>query len=120
MDLGEMAEGLAEACATVTDIVAYSELGEDIDPPAAIVGPPLLRFDGYNVGPSEVEFTIYVVVGSRVKALSALGKLVTAVQEAVHEHVVWATVEDANPTTFPVGNQLMPAYEIRVVATRTA
>jgi hypothetical protein len=96
------AEGLA-------GLRVYTDPSETVDPPAVVVGPPSLTWEGY--GPAAAAtFPVFVVVALDERALQRLWELVPAAQAALEE--TEATARSATPIVFNSGGQDLPAYEI--------
>lgn len=105
----EAVDALKTALKTVEGIKVYTDPAETVDPPAALVGPPRLDWEGY--GPvAAATFPVFVIVPLDDRALQRLWELVPAVQAALE--TTDATARTASPIVFNSGGQDLPAYEI--------
>lgn len=115
----EAAEALETALRTVPGVRVYRDPGANIDPPAAIVGPPALGWRGFcGSAPVSARFSIWLTSPADDRTLERLWELVPAVA-AVLDQVENATLADlelqATPGQFPTsGGVTLPAYEIQV------
>ncbi|MBK1785133.1 hypothetical protein [Prauserella cavernicola] len=114
----EAAERLEAALATVGDLRVTRDLGSNVDPPAAIIGPPRLDWDGYLplgelAQPTSATCVVYVAVANDDRSLERLWEFVPRVAAALSE-VQDAVTTSALPGMFPVGNADLPCYEITV------
>jgi len=99
------------ACQTVGEIRTY-KLGQTIDPPAVIVGPPRLLWEAQCVdgGPTSAEFSVFLVTRLDERATEVLFELVPQVVLAIEEQTK-GTVSEANPTVY----EDLPGYELRTL-----
>lgn len=108
----------AELVAALTGLqphgIRYTALGDDVDPPAAVVGPPLLNWESYSAEPTSARYLVYLIVGADERAIDRLLDLMPLVTEAI-ESVPDASVTLATPTVWPAGE--LPCYELTVEAT---
>ncbi len=111
--ISDVRDSLNVALKTVQGLRVYSDLGESMDPPAAIVGPPRLNWEAQCPGPTSARFLVYVVVGADERALENLWRWVELAADAL-DGVLDATVIRADPGTFNSGGNDLPSYEITV------
>ena len=120
MNTRESAEALLAALDAADEKTKAYRLGENITPPAFVLGPPSLLFEGYcadPLQPSSATFTVWVVVDANEWSMERLWDLVPLAATAV-ESVQDAGVERADPATYPVGGDLdLPAYTLTVPVT---
>lgn len=92
----------------------YADPAAQLDPPAVIVGPPVLTYAG-AVGPEPVggQFVVLLVVGQDDRSLPRLWSLLPLVTDAI-ESVPDAVVTRAAPGTWRNGGIDLPCYEISV------
>lgn len=110
--LSDATRALAAAVSAVPTVRGYAELSPDADPPAVVVGPPRLTFEGFGNDPSAVEFIAYLVVPRDDRAIERLYDLLPQVVAAINSTDDF-TVTSAEPGGF---NEL-PAYELTITAT---
>jgi hypothetical protein len=105
---------LEAACRTVEGIRVF-QLGDTIDPPAAVVGPPRLLWEVQCVdgGPTSAEFLVLVAVAFDDRAIAQLYEVVPRVVLAIETETPGA-VSEANPSTYNNGSTSLPGYELRV------
>lgn len=114
MSITDAVEQLREALRTVPKLKVSPNLGEVLDPPCAVVGPPRLTPEAYGPELSTARFVIGLVVAADDRALPRLFALLPPVTTALHEHS-GAVVISADPGTWPAGGGLeLPAYLIEV------
>lgn len=87
--------------------------GAVLQPPAAVVVPPTLTWEGYGVEPRTATWLVPVVVAVGERALSALLDLLPRVVAVISE-VQDLTVSRATAGTFPAGAVELPAYIIEI------
>lgn len=88
--------------------------GAGLDPPATVLGPPTLTWEGPHSDPSAATFVVYLVVGpDPADATARLLELLPAVTEALDE-VRDAVVTRAEAGRYAGSNGDMPAYQITV------
>lgn len=110
--IGDAIDDLAAAAATVASVRVH-KLGEDVTPPAVVVGPPRLSPLGGCPGPVSASFPVDVIVAADSGALERLWELVPAVWSAIEERTV-AVVTAADPGTYLSGTTELPCYELTV------
>lgn len=110
MSIKDAAEALAGALRAVPGLRVYTDLGATIDPPGAIVGPPILTWDVPG-DPTNARFLIYVVAAADEYAVEKLWDLVPQVAGAL-DLVTDAAVTRADPGLYPSGGVELPCYEI--------
>lgn len=119
MNTREMAEALLAALGAADEKTAAYRVGENITPPAFVLGPPSLLFEGYCADPllpTSATFTVWVVVDANAWSMERLWDLVPIAGAAV-ESVPDAGVERADPATYPLGDLDLPAYTLTVPVT---
>jgi hypothetical protein len=109
--IADAAAALAEALKGVPDLRVYTDPGATVDPPAAIVGPPQLSWEGVCEDPTSARFLVWVVVPADDRAVERLWELVPLAAAAL-QTVTDATVTVALPGRWPGGGSDLPAYEI--------
>lgn len=114
MNVAQAYAALVEALATVEGARGYDDPGANLDPPATIVGPPLLEYAGAP-GPDPVngKFLVVLAVVSDERAMVRLWELLPRVIDAI-ESVGPAVVGQASPGTWRTGATDLPCYEIQV------
>lgn len=109
----EAAEALVAALQTVDGVRSYTDLGAVVDPPATILGPPALSWQGIGSTPAEARFLVIVAEQADDRAMPRLWDLVPRVAEAL-EDVQDAVVISATPGSWTTGGTELPCYEITV------
>jgi hypothetical protein len=104
---------LNEALRAVEGVRVYDDPGANMDPPALLVGPPTLTWEGYGSGPVNARIIVYLVVPENDRVLEKLGELITSVADAIDD-TENAVVVRADPGTFIAGSQELPSYEVLV------
>ena len=104
-------EALSVALETVEGLRVERDPGAVLDPPAALVGPPLLTFGGQDSDPAHARWVVVVVVNFDDRAFPHLWKLIPLVTAAI-ESLTDAVVVDASPGTWQNGAISLPCYEI--------
>lgn len=91
------------------------KLGEDITPPAILVGPPSFTPRGYCADglAADATFPVWVIVALDDKTAERLYTLAPAVAIAI-EAESQGTVSDARPATYGAPSGDLPAYELTV------
>lgn len=113
--VADAAIALETALGTVTGDQTYRDPGANIVPPATILGPPALNWEGGCVGPTSARFLVYAVVPSAEDSVERLWDLVVDVAAAIDEQTS-AVVVLANPAVYMSGTTPLPCYEIQVEA----
>lgn len=108
----EAAEALEAALTTVEGLRTYRDPGANVAPPAVVLGPPLLRWEGFRAGPTSATFTVFLVTAADDRALERLWQWVPVVAEALDE-VTDAATSTATPGTFPAGGADLPCYQLQ-------
>lgn len=111
--VADVANDLRTALAGVPGIRAYTDVGATVDPPAAILGPPRLTWNGPCPEPTEATFLVYVVTAADSRSLERLWDLTLLVAEAI-ESVHDAVVRSANPGVWNTAGVDLPSYEISI------
>lgn len=104
---------LNEALKGVEGVRVYDDPGANMDPPALLVGPPTLTWEGYGSGPVNARIIVYLVVPENDRALEKLGELVASVADAIDD-TSDSVVVRADPGLLIVGGQELPSYEVLV------
>ncbi|PZG18979.1 hypothetical protein C1I95_12435 [Micromonospora craterilacus] len=110
------AERLHQALVPVKGVRVYPDIGPDVSPPAAVIGPPALTWEGLpgcGGEPTSGRFGVWVVVDDDDRSVSRLIELVPPVAAAL-DAVDDAVVVRADPTTYPGSSKDLPAYQIQV------
>lgn len=107
----ERLDGLSATLRGLEGIRYYSDRGAAIDPPAVVLGPPLLRWETGCPEPTSATLLVIVAVPKDERAVPRLMELVPRVAAAV-DALPWATVSRAVPGALQVGGDELPAYEI--------
>lgn len=114
MSIEQAADELRAALREIPNLKVYDALGDVVDPPAAIVGPPELTGDDFLGLFTAATFVVGVMVAANEHAMPRLYALAPLVAAAVHEHTD-AVVRRATPGTWPAGGRLdLPAYLFEV------
>ncbi|MCW6008501.1 hypothetical protein K1W54_28750 [Micromonospora sp. CPCC 205371] len=96
------------------EIRLHPDVGAAVDPPAAVVGPPALLWEGACLEPTTARFLVYVIVSPDAeRAKERLYALVPMVANAL-DQVTDASVIRADPGRYPTSDGDLPAYEIQV------
>ncbi|WP_181778929.1 hypothetical protein [Pseudonocardia pini] len=112
--VGEAWAALNAALKAVDGVRVYEDLGTTFDPPALVVMPPELSWDGYLSAPTEATFTVVLAVRADERAMQRLWDLAPAVAVAI-DQVQDAVVKRAIPGTTPSGSgSPLPAYLFEV------
>lgn len=115
MTVREAAEALETALEAVPKLQVYRDPGANVDPPAAVLGPPSLAWetygDGTGVYPTSATFPVYVVTAADDRSLERLWELVPEVAAAL-ESVADAVTPTADPGAYNTGGVQLPCYEI--------
>lgn len=105
--------GLLAALGTVDELRVESDVGAQLDPPAAMVGPPALTFGGPTSDPAGATFVVIVAVAADDRAVDRLFALLPEVTAAI-ESQTDAVVTGADPGAWQNGSTALPCYEISV------
>lgn len=108
----DAALALETALKTVTGLRLY-RLGENIDPPGIVVGPPKLDWTGFCGDPTEATFAVFLIEAMDDRSLERLWVWVAPVSVAV-DSVQDAVVRSANPGVYEAGTTSMPCYVLNV------
>lgn len=108
--IGAARAALKAALGAVDEIRVYTDPGAKIDPPAAVVSLPDLRWENYQAPPTAAVFSIALIVKANDHAVDELARLVPEVAAAIE------TVDNAAVLTARVGawRDQLPAYLIEV------
>lgn len=116
--VAEAAAALRDALTTVEGVRPYTDIGGNLDPPAAIVGPPVLGWGAFAGQVTSARFTVWIVVKADEMAQERLWQLVPAVAEAIEAEIPDAAVQAgptaAVPATFPTSSSELPGYQLTV------
>jgi hypothetical protein len=104
---------LEAAAKTVEGARFYRDLGTTMDPPALVIGPPRLQWEGYGGEPTSATFIVIVMVDMNERAQEALWDLVPLVSEAM-SGVDDAVVMSATPGVFNANGTDLPSYEMNL------
>jgi hypothetical protein len=112
IDLQAVLDEITSTLKTVEGVRFYDE-GDNIDPPAVLVSPPTLDWEGYCPQPTSATIQVFLVVGQNDRALPQMLKYISPVSDAL-DGVTDAVVRTAIPTIFRVGSTDLPCYAISV------
>lgn len=104
-------DAIGAALSGVTGVRFYRQLGGSVDPPATVVPPPHLKWNGMQHEPTEATFTVGLIVdrtGREVEQLEALLQPVVTALDVLQDVVVTA----ADLGSYPAGGVELPAYLI--------
>lgn len=105
---------LGAAAAAAAEGLRLHLVGEQVTPPAVIVGVPPFEPLGMCSGPASAVFPLYVVVDLNDRSLERLWELVPAVWSAVEDNTD-GVVRRADPGTYVAGAGAdLPCYELAV------
>jgi len=111
MNVATAHEALSAALETVQGLRVERDPGAVLDPPAALVGPPMLTFGGQDSDPAHARWVVIVAVNFDDRTFPALWELIPQVTAAI-ESLTDAVVVEANPGTWQNGAISLPCYEI--------
>lgn len=107
--------GLAKALREVPGLRVYTQLGEDVDPPAVMVSLPRVTFEGRYAGePTGATFTIPVFARMEEDTSNNLARWLTVVAEVLDGLNDQVSLGPAEPGTWPAGGIELPAYLLQV------
>lgn len=90
-------------------------LGESIDPPGVVVGPPMLWWRTGCLDPTEAIFPVFLVVAADDRWRDRLWEFAPLVTRAIDEtDTASADVVAANPGRFMSGQTQLPSYQFDV------
>jgi hypothetical protein len=112
IDLQAVLDEIVTALKTV-DGVRFYDYGDNIDPPAVLVSPPSLDWEGYAAQPTSATIQVFLVVAQNDRALPQMLKYLPSVSDAL-DAVTDAVVRTATPTIFQAGSTDLPCYAISV------
>jgi len=92
---------------------ATSDLGATVNPPALVLGPPALMWEGVCDGPTSARFLVYAVESVDERALVRLWVLVPLVAAAL-DALPDVSVIRADPGAYLAGGPELPCYEIQI------
>lgn len=111
--VSDAATRLTEALQAVEGVRLHGP-GDNVDPPALIIGFPRLTFSGYCPGQiTGAAFPVFLVVAMDDRAQQRLWELAEPVAEAV-ESTVDATISSCEPGLYPAGQTELPSYTFTV------
>jgi uracil phosphoribosyltransferase len=117
--IADAAKEIRAAIKLVPKVTVVTDPQAAIVPPAAILAPPTLSWDGYQVEPTSATFRVIVAASKGSSTIEELWELVPAVAAAIDEHLHGASVRSANPTVWTSAQNDYPAYEITVEVSLT-
>jgi hypothetical protein len=106
-------EALSEALRAVDGLRVTSDPGSSVQPPAVVLVPPALSWDGYQPDPTSASFLAALVVASNERALPRLFALLPQVAAAIHD-TTDAVLVRADPGSWVVGGSELPAYLLQI------
>lgn len=107
------ADELTAALKAIDGYRGYALGDGQIDPPAWVVGPPLLDFEAFGPEPTQATFTVFVVVPFDDRAPERMYRAIAPFTEAI-DGVTDAVVRNASPGIYVAGAQELPCYSISV------
>lgn len=110
--LTDARERLADALGAVEGVRYYRDPAGDVSPPATVLGPAELAWDGV-CGPTSATFRVYLMHALDERAAEKLPELVLLVADAV-DGLPEAVVTQATAGVFNAGGTNLPSYEITV------
>lgn len=108
----EAAEALEAALREVPDLRVYRDPGAVVDPPAVLIGPPILRWNLPGPEPTDAAFSLIVAEPLDGLAHERLWVLVPQVMAAV-EDLVDVVGLQAIPGMLASGGHEFPSYELQ-------
>lgn len=111
--IAEAAAILADAARDVPGVRIYTDPGANTDPPAVVVGPPVLAWEAQCLDPSSARFTVYLMVPADERAMERLWDLVPQLADQF-DRLADAAVTGAVPFIFNAAGVDLPAYAITV------
>lgn len=111
--VADMSAALAAALGTVAGLSVYTDPGVSADPPAVLIGPPSLTWDGYVSAPTDARYELILMVAADERANERLWDLLPQVAAAV-DTVQDAVVRSAEPGAWTTGTTELPCYRITV------
>lgn len=113
--IGDAAQLIHDAAATVAGVRAYLDPTAVVDPPAVVVGAPTLAWETLDDTPFRATFPVFVITPADDRMLTRLWDLVPAVAAAIGAADA-GTVSSAgaSPTVYTSGGTDLPAYTISV------
>lgn len=120
MSVLSVRSSLSAALLTVPNLAVYTDPGDVTDPPAVVLGLPMLTWDTYGnpydgaPSPTEATMNIYLMVAADEYAANNLSALIESVANAVWTAAEFA-VTRAVPGSFETSNVKLPAYVLTVV-----
>lgn len=102
-----------KAALDIAGVRLYEDAAAELQPPAALLYAPTLKFGGIGYSPIEATYPILLVVADDAKSVTRLMRLLPGVVEAIHENVNNAVVrDDAEPGAFNSNGTLLPCYQL--------
>jgi hypothetical protein len=108
--LGPAADLLSEALADIDGVRHYRLRGGAVSPPATILAPPTVTWNGMAVEPSDASWVVALVVADAERSDEQLWSLLPAVYSALDGLNGRVVVRDARPDSYPSGGVNLPAY----------
>lgn len=110
----DVAAAAVKAAQPGSGLQVLAELGEVVDPPAVVLLPPTLTWEGPGPAPRTGVWTVALVVAAgkgdaAAELLALLPAVVTAIEETVE-----CVLQTAEPDIFRTGSTELPAYFLRV------
>jgi hypothetical protein len=109
--LADAADRISAALTAVPGVRYYRQLGGAIDPPATVLPPPRLAWNGPTSEPTDATWTVGLIVDRTDRTVEQLESLLQPVVEALDglDDVVVTTAEMGS---YPAGGVELPAYLI--------
>lgn len=116
--VADMADALMAALQTLTGDQTYRDPGANIRPPATVLGPPALTWEGMCDGPTSARFLVYAIADAAQAAPETLPDFAVEVAAAI-DAVPNAVVLRADPAVYVTGTTQLPCYQLSVEASLT-
>lgn len=113
MRIEQALDGVYGVLQVVEGVRPYRDRGAPVDPPAVVLGAPVLRWESACPDPTSAGLLVIVAVPKDERALPRLLELVPRVVAAV-DSLAYVSVGRALPGALPVGGDELPAYEIEM------
>ncbi|MEU0467210.1 hypothetical protein ABZ215_24685 [Amycolatopsis sp. NPDC006131] len=109
----EAAQQLEAVLKTADSRLRFYTIGDNLAPPAVLLGAPQLTWGTYGPAPTTATFPVFLIVDLDSRALERLWQLVGPVTAAI-DTVPDAVVQSADPGMYPTGSQNLPSYSLSV------
>jgi hypothetical protein len=112
--IGQAADELSEALAAIDGVRHYRLRGGAVSPPATILAPPTVTWNGMDADPTDASWVVALVVADAERCDEQLWALLPAVYAALDGLNGRVVVRDARPDSYPSGGVSLPAYVFNV------